>query len=72
MNAIISLLHLLSVNPNTGDNSGTLVTILCVVGGLCVVALAALLLTSKSSKNKQNNAPAADETEEIEEVHDDQ
>lgn len=66
MLAFITLFFNLLANPVTGDNSGTLLTILFVAGGLCVVAVAALLIVPKLSKKD------ASEESEIEEIHEDE
>lgn len=60
MNRVAQLL----ANPVTGDNSGTVMTVLVIAGALCVVAIAALLIVPKLSKKEQSDQSEVEEIDE--------
>ena len=60
-----ALVQFLSANPATGDQTGDITTVLIVVGILCLVAIAALVVIPKLRKKGEDEAPASDEIEEI-------
>ena len=67
MNDFILAAAQLLANPNTGDNSGTLVKILIIAGVLCVLAVAAMIILPKLSKKDDDSGES-----EIEEIDDEE
>jgi len=63
---MFSFIHSLTINPMTGDQSDLGLTIGLIVGGVCVLAVVAMLIIPKLSRKK-----TSDEEPQVEEITED-